>query len=62
MQENAYTLKRRLDLSYPGVTVSRIKTTNGTYFRVRIRTDEAGARALAERLAGEGYPVVLVRD
>jgi rare lipoprotein A len=62
VQENAYTLKRRLDLSYPGVTVSRIKTTNGTYFRVRIRTDEAGARALAERLAGEGYPVVLVRD
>jgi rare lipoprotein A len=62
VQENAYTLKRRLDASYSGVTVSRIQTANGAYFRVRIRTDEAAARGLAERLAGEGYPVIIVRD
>lgn len=62
VQENAYGLKRRLDGSYNGVSVSRIKTATGTYFRVRIRTDEAAARGLAERLAAEGYPVVIVRD
>jgi rare lipoprotein A len=62
VQENAYGLKRRLDGSYAGVAVSQIKTATGTYFRVRIRTDEAAARGLAERLAAEGYPVIIVRD
>jgi rare lipoprotein A len=62
VQENAYMLKRRLEAAYPGVAVSRITTANGAYFRVRIRTDEAGARGLAERLAGQGFPVIIVRD
>lgn len=62
VQENAYAIKRRLDGAYPGVVVARLKTDRGTYFRVRVRTDEAGARDLARRLAGEGYPVVIVRE
>jgi rare lipoprotein A len=62
VQESAYTILRRLEKTYPGVAVSQIKTANGTYFRVRVRTDEAGAKGLAERLAGEGYPVIIVRE
>jgi rare lipoprotein A len=62
VQESAYTIMHRLEKTYPGVAVSQIKTANGTYFRVRVRTDEAGAKKLAERLAGEGYPVIIVRE
>lgn len=62
VQENAYAIMRRLEKTYPGVAVSQIKTANGTYFRVRVKTDEAGAKGLAERLAGEGYSVIIVRE
>jgi len=62
VQENAYAIKRRLDRTFRGVVVSRLKTDRGAYFRVRVRTDEDGARRLAERLAGEGYPVIIVRE
>lgn len=62
VQENAYALRRRLEKAYPGVVVSRFESGNATYFRVRVRTDEAGVTRLAERLAGEGLPVVIVRE
>jgi peptidoglycan lytic transglycosylase len=62
VQENAYAIKRRLDKSYRGVVVVRLKTARGTYFRVRVKTSEAAARGLAQRLAGEGYPVIIVRE
>lgn len=62
IQENAYAIKRRLDRTFRGVVVSRLKTDRGTYFRVRVRTDEGESRRLAERLAGEGYPVIIVRE
>ena len=62
VQENAYAIKRRLDSSYGGVVVARLRTDRGTYFRVRVRTDERGAKVLAERLAGEGFPVIIVRE
>jgi rare lipoprotein A len=62
VQENAYALRGRLEKAYPGVAVSRFETANGTYFRVRVRADEAGVKRLAERLAGEGLPVVIVRE
>jgi rare lipoprotein A len=62
VQENAYALRRRLERAYPGLTVSRFETGHGTYFRVRIRTDEAGVKRLAERLAGEGLPVIIIRE
>jgi len=62
VQENAYTIKRRLEARYPGVVVSRLETERGAYFRVRIKTDEAGAEDLARRLAGEGLPVIIIRE
>ena len=62
VQENAYAIKRRLDGTYKGAVVSRFKTDRGTYFRVRVRTDEHEAQGLAQRLAGEGYPVIIVRE
>ena len=62
VQENAYALKKRLDKTYPGVTVTTLKTGNGIYYRVRIRADGNSADALASRLAGEGFPVILIRE
>ncbi len=62
VQESAYAIKRRLDAAYPGVVVARLKTERGTYFRVRVRTSEGEAQGLARRLAGEGYPVIIVRE
>jgi len=62
VQENAYALKKRLDKTYPGVTVTTLKTGNGTYYRVRIRAGGNSADALASRLAGEGFPVILIRE
>jgi rare lipoprotein A len=62
VQENAYAIKRRLDKTFQGVVVTRFKTERATYFRVRVRTDEGQARSLAQRLAGEGYPVIIVRE
>ncbi len=61
-QESAYAIKRRLDKAYRGVAVTRVKTAHGTYFRVRIKTDEASADKLASRLADEGYPIIIVRE
>jgi rare lipoprotein A len=62
VQETAYALKNRLDKTYPGVVVTTFKTGNGTYYRVRVRTDKNSADALASRLAGEGFPVILIRE
>jgi rare lipoprotein A len=62
IQENAYVLKKRLDKTYPGVAVTTFKTVNGTYYRVRVRTDWNAADALALRLAGEGFPVIIIRE
>jgi rare lipoprotein A len=60
--ETAYALKKRLDKTYPGVVVTTFKTGTGTYYRVRVRTDKNSADALASRLAGEGFPVILIRE
>ena len=62
VQENAYALKKRLDKTYRGVVVTLLKTENGVYYRVRVRTDGNSAAALASRLAGEGFPVILIRE
>ena len=62
VQENAYAIKRRLDASYRDVAVTRLQTDRATYYRVRVKADEGTAPELARRLAGEGYPVIIVRE
>lgn len=62
VQENAYALKKRLDKTYPGVTVTTFKTGSRTYFRVRLRAEAASADDLAGRLAAEGIPVIIIRE
>lgn len=62
VQESAYVIKRRLERSYAGVAVVRFKTGRGTYYRVRVKTTEGAAGKLARRLAGEGYPVIIIRE
>jgi rare lipoprotein A len=62
VQENAHALKRRLDARFRGVVVTRFKTAHGTFFRVRVKADKSSADKLALRLAGEGYPVIIVRE
>lgn len=62
VQENAYAIKRRLEPAYPGVAVTRLETGTRTFFRVRVKTDEASAQGLAQRLAAEGYPVIIIRE
>ncbi|HOW85440.1 MAG TPA: septal ring lytic transglycosylase RlpA family protein [Candidatus Aminicenantes bacterium] len=62
VQENAYALKRRLETAFPGVTVSRFETGHGAYFRVRVPAADGAAETLAGRLAGQGYPVIIIRE
>lgn len=62
VQESAYALKKRLDRTYRGVTVTKFKTTNATYYRVRVRAAKDSADALASRLAGEGLPIIVIRE
>jgi rare lipoprotein A len=61
-QENAYALKKKLDAAYPGVAVTAFKTASATFFRVRVKAEPDSVEALAARLAGEGFPVIIVRD
>ena len=62
VQESAYALKKRLEKTYPGVAVTVFKTANGTYYRVRVQAAKGSADALASRLAGEGLPVIIIRE
>ena len=62
VQENAFALKKRLDKTYQGATVTPLKTGNGIYYRVRVRADKNSADALVSRLTGDGFPVILIRE
>lgn len=62
VQENAYAIKRRLDRSYAGVVVARLVTDRGVFYRVRVRTTETEVKSLAQRLAAEGTPVIIIRE
>jgi rare lipoprotein A len=62
VQENAFALKKRLEKTYQGVTVTPLETGNGIYYRVRVRADKNSADALVSRLTGDGFPVILIRE
>jgi rare lipoprotein A len=63
VQENAYSLKRQLEKRYEGVFVTTFRTPRQTYFRVRVRAeDKDSALKTARRLAGDGFPVILIEE
>jgi rare lipoprotein A len=62
VQENAFALKKRLEKTYQGVTVTPLETGSGIYYRVRVRADKNSADALVSRLTGDGFPVILIRE
>jgi rare lipoprotein A len=63
VQENAYALKRRLETRYEGVAVAAYRTAKQVYYRVRVAApDRAAALRTAERLAGEGFPVIIMEE
>jgi cell division protein FtsN len=62
VQESAFALKKRLEKTYPGVAVTVFKTATGIYYRVRVQAAKGSADALASRLAGEGLPVIIIRE
>jgi rare lipoprotein A len=63
IQENAHALKRRLEADYHGVLVETYKTPDAVYYRVRVKAgDRLEALRIAGRLAGQGYPVIIVTE
>jgi len=63
-KDNASRLVRELETrGYAGVRISRYETPAQVYFRVRVAApDEDSAGALARRLGGDGYVVLVVED
>jgi len=63
VQENAYTLKKRLESRYGGVYVSTYQTPNQVYYRVRVRAkDRDAALKSARKLSDEGFAVILLEE
>jgi rare lipoprotein A len=63
VQENAYALKRQLESRYEGVFIATYRTPKQVYYRVRMGArDRASAMRTAERLAGEGFPVIVLEE
>jgi rare lipoprotein A len=63
VEENAYALKRRLEQRYEGVFVTTFRTPSRTYYRVRVRAkNRDAALRTAQRLAADGFPVILLEE
>ncbi len=63
VQENAYSLARRLEASFPDVRVTILRTSAATYYRVRIRAaDRKDAERIAGALAGMGLAAVILEN
>ncbi len=63
VQENAYTVKKRLEADYQSVGVSTFRTENAVYYRVRIKASARDeAETLARSLAAAGWQVVIGSD
>ncbi len=63
-KDNASRLAGELEKrGYPGVKLLEYKTPAQVYYRVRLgASDEASARALARRLVGDGYVVLVLEE
>ena len=63
VERNAALLRDTLKKDHPAVYISRYSTRHRTYFRVRIKADgRERAIALASRLQGEGYRVLVLEE
>lgn len=61
--ENARALYEKLKKDFPGVYISAFQYGQQTFHRVRLKAaSEAEARELARKLAGAGYPVLLLQE
>ena len=62
LRENALRLKERLSRFYQGVYITLLKTRESRYWRVRVGNfkDRGEAKEVADRLAQEGYDVIIV--
>jgi rare lipoprotein A len=62
-EKNAKSLKNELRKHFPDVYISRFKTANQVYYRVRIKAkDQKTARRFAERLIGAGYLAIVLEE
>ena len=60
-EKNARHLKQELEKKYKGVYIALFKTSNQTYYRVRIRVASMEeAQKLAEELVKDGYSVFII--
>lgn len=60
---NAEVLKKRLQQKYKDVYITRIKTSQHTYFRVRIKApDKKSAEKIAQKLQIDGFTVILLEQ
>jgi len=60
---NAKSLKKELQKNFRNVYITRFKTVNQVYYRVRIKTkSQDTARAVAKRLIGAGYSAIVLEE
>jgi rare lipoprotein A len=63
LQQNARALKNEIQDHFRDVYISRFKTMNQVYFRVRIKAkDQEAAREIAERLTKAGYSAIVLEE
>jgi rare lipoprotein A len=62
-EDNAKNLKNELQRNFPNVYISRFKTANQEYYRVRIKAkNQDSARELARRLLQAGYSAIVLEE
>lgn len=62
-EANAKLLKLELQKDFKNVYITRFKTANRVYYRVRIRAkDQNAARAMAMRLSKAGYSAIVLEE
>jgi len=63
MEDNAKALKKELQRNFQNVYISRFKTANQIYYRVRIKAqDQERAKGIALRLIKAGYSAIVLEE
>jgi rare lipoprotein A len=62
-KKNATALRDELQKKHKNVYITPFRTTHQTYYRVRIKAKNwDSAKEIARRLAGEGYPAIVLEE